>query len=45
VLGIVSRAISGFSLRKAKLTRAEGDTGSVTLIQRFGSALNLDEHT
>ena len=45
VLGIVYRAISGFILGKAKLTRAEGDTGAVTLIQRFGSALNLDEHT
>jgi hypothetical protein len=44
VLGIVYRAISGFILRKAKLTRAEGDTGSVTLIQRFGSALNLNVH-
>jgi hypothetical protein len=32
VLGIVYRAISGFILCKAKLTRAEGDTGSVTLI-------------
>jgi hypothetical protein len=40
----VYRAISGFILRKAKLTRAEGDTGSVTLIQRFGSALNLNVH-
>ena len=45
VLGIVYRAISGFILGKAKLTRAEGDTGAVTLIQRFGSALNFDEHT
>src|SRR5690606_12474460 len=26
------------------LTRSEGDTGAVTLIQRFGSALNLNIH-
>ena len=44
VLGIVYLAISRFILRKAKLTRAEGDTGAVTLIQRFGSALNLNVH-
>jgi hypothetical protein len=31
-------------LRKARLTRAAGATGAVTLIQRFGSALNLNVH-
>jgi hypothetical protein len=31
-------------LRKARLTRATGATGAVTLIQRFGSALNLNIH-
>ena len=44
VLGIVYRAISGFILEKAGLTRSGGDTGAVTLIQRFGSALNLNIH-
>jgi hypothetical protein len=44
VLGIVNRAISGHLIRKARLTRASAVTGSVTLIQRFGSALNLNVH-
>ena len=44
VLGTVYRTISGYLLRKACLTRATGHTGAVTLIQRFGSALNLNIH-
>jgi ribosomal protein S27E len=44
VLGIVYRAISGHLLKRARLTRSTGDTGAVTLIQRFGSALNLNVH-
>ena len=44
VLGIGYRTISGHLLRKARLTRATGATGAVTLIQRFGSALNLNVH-
>jgi len=44
VLGIVYRAISGHLIRKAGLTRTSGVTGAVTLIQRFGSALNLNVH-
>jgi hypothetical protein len=44
VLRAVYRAISGFLLQKAGLTRATGFTGAVTLIQRFGSALNLNIH-
>jgi hypothetical protein len=44
VLGIVYRAISGHLIRKAGLTRASAATGAVTLIQRFGSALNLNIH-
>ena len=44
VLGIIYRAISGQLIRKARLTRASGVTGAVTLIQRFGSALNLNVH-
>jgi hypothetical protein len=42
VLGIVYRAIAGHLIRQAGLTRAV--TGAVTLIQRFGSALNLNVH-
>jgi hypothetical protein len=44
VLGIVYRTISGHILEKARLTPATGDTGAVTLIQRFGSALNANLH-
>ena len=44
VLAIVYRVIAGHLLRKAGLTRARGQTGAVTLIQRFGSALNLNIH-
>ena len=44
MLGIVYRAISGHLIRKAGLSRASAVTGAVTLIQRFGSALNLNVH-
>jgi ribosomal protein S27E len=44
VLRTVYRAISGWLLQNAGLTRATGHTGAVTLIQRFGSALNLNIH-
>jgi hypothetical protein len=44
VLGIVYRAISGHLIRKAGLTRAHAASGAVTLIQRFGSALNVNIH-
>jgi hypothetical protein len=44
VLGIVYRAIAAYILKKARLTHATGATGAVTLIQRFGSALNLNIH-
>ena len=44
VLGAVYRAISGFLLAKAGLTRATGNAGAVTLVQRFGSSLNLNIH-
>jgi hypothetical protein len=40
----VYRTISAYVLKKARLTRASGATGAVTLIQRFGSALNLNIH-
>jgi len=38
----VYRTISGFMIQKAELTRTTGQCGAVTLIQRFGSALNLN---
>ena len=44
VLGVVYRTISGFLLRRAGFTRASGHTGAVTVVQRFGSALNLNVH-
>jgi len=44
VLAIVYRAISAHLIHKADLTRASAVTGAVTLIQRFGSALNLNVH-
>ena len=44
VLGIVYRAISSHLLKKAGFTRKTAQTGAVTLIQRFGSALNLNVH-
>ena len=45
VLGIVYRAIETHLIHKARLTRAEAHTGAVTLIQCFGSALNLNKQT
>jgi hypothetical protein len=45
VLGIVYRAIETHLIHKAGLTRAVAHTGAVTLIQRFGSALNLNKQT
>ncbi|MBT3093907.1 MAG: transposase [Candidatus Thiodiazotropha sp. (ex Lucina pensylvanica)] len=44
VLGIVYRAISAHLIRKSGFTRKTAQTGAVTLIQRFGSALNLNVH-
>ena len=45
VLGIVYRATSTFLIRRAGLRSGAGArTGAVTLIQRFGSALNLNPH-
>lgn len=44
VLGIVTRAISTYMIKKAGYTKATAQTGAVTLIQRFGSALNLNVH-
>ena len=45
VLAIVQRGISTFLVRHSGFTVASGArTGAVTLIQRFGSALNLNMH-
>jgi hypothetical protein len=44
VLGIVYRAISAHLIQKAGFTRKSAQTGAVTLIQRFGGALNLNVH-
>ncbi len=44
VLGIVYRAIATHLTHKAGLRLKDGATGAVTLIQRFGSALNLNVH-
>jgi hypothetical protein len=40
VLGIVHRAIATQLIREAGCTKTTAQTGAVTLIQRFGSALN-----
>jgi hypothetical protein len=44
VLGIVYRAISSYLVQKAGLSRSKAQTGALTLIQRFGSTLNLYVH-
>jgi len=44
VLGIVYRTIATHLTRKAGYIRTTAHTGAVTLIQRFGSALNLNIH-
>ena len=43
-LGIVYRTIATHLIRKAGYTRNIAHTGAVTLIQRFGGALNLNIH-
>nr|NIV47353.1 IS91 family transposase [Gammaproteobacteria bacterium]NIW36531.1 IS91 family transposase [Gemmatimonadota bacterium] len=44
VLGIVYRVIAAHLISKAGLSRKRAQSGAVTLIQRFGSALNLNIH-
>jgi hypothetical protein len=44
VLGIVYRVIATHLIKKAGFTTKAAHTGAVTLIQRFGSALNLNIH-
>jgi ribosomal protein S27E len=43
-LGIVYRTLSTQLIKKAGYTKATAQSGSVTLIQRYGSALNLNVH-
>ena len=43
-LGIVYRVIATQLIKQAGLTHKTARTGAVTLIQRFGSALNLNIH-
>ena len=44
VLRLVYRCLSSWVIKQAGLRRKTGLTGAVTLIQRFGSALNLNLH-
>jgi len=44
VLQVIHRAISTFLVKQAELNRSEAKTGAITLIQRFGSAANLNIH-
>ena len=44
MLGIVTRAIASYLITQIGCTAAPAQTGAVTLIQRFGSALNLNIH-
>ena len=41
-LGIVYRCIATHLIKKAWFSRKTAQTGAITLIQRFGSALNLN---
>ena len=44
LLRVINRAISTFLTKQAGLKCTEAQTGAVTLIQRFGSAANLNIH-
>jgi len=44
VLGLVYRTLSTHLIKQAGFTHQTAHTGAVTLIQRFGSALNLNIH-
>ncbi len=45
VLGIVYRVIATHLIKKAGFKKKMARTGAVTLIQRFGSALNLNKQS
>jgi ribosomal protein S27E len=44
LLQIVHRVIATFLIKQAGVKRSEAHTGALTLIQRFGSAANLNVH-
>lgn len=44
VLQVIHRAIATFLIKQAGLKRSEAQTGATPLIQRFGSAANLNIH-
>ena len=44
VLGIVYRTLATYITHQAGFAKSSAHTGAVTLIQRFGSALNLNVH-
>jgi Putative transposase/Transposase zinc-binding domain len=44
VLAVIHRVIATFLIKQAGAKRSEAHTGAVTLIQRFGSAANLNIH-
>ena len=44
VLQCIHRVVATFLLKQAGLKRGQAHTGAVTLIQRFGSAANLNIH-
>jgi Putative transposase len=44
ILGVVNRTISTFLIKQTGLKGTQAQTGAVTLIQRFGSAANLNIH-
>ncbi len=44
VLRVVNGAISSFLIKQAGLKRPQAQSGAVTLIQRFGSAANLNPY-
>jgi Putative transposase len=44
VLQVIHRVIASFLTKQAGLKQSQADTGAVTLIQRFGSAANLNIH-
>ena len=44
VLQIIHRVINTFLIKQAHVKRSEAATGAITLIQRFGSAANLNIH-
>src|SRR5262249_12627797 len=42
LLQVIRRVIAGFLVKRAGFKLSRADTGAVTLIQRFGSAANLN---